>query len=131
MTVRPYDNLLQIARASKLMGEQLLSVEETLFRVPVANRKGAHIHIKYLADGSDNKFLWKTNALTGQLYRSPSHLVPMSHFDLIVRSWLLRRSRSDVHSMQFLIKHWDEQLPTSTKTLAAVEVCLHRESKCS
>ena len=60
----------KIGRFDTLMTEQLRQVEARPFSLG-----GLTINVLYLADGGDNKFVWKTNGLGNQLYRrapSPS-----------------------------------------------------------
>lgn len=117
---------LQIHRFSQVMGLQLLEMEETNFSAPTgrAAADSAVVRVQYLSDGSDNKFVWKEDAITGQVYRSPSHLVPMSHFDLLVRGsilYVVLRTRPDVLATQQMLDWWEDQLASPMTAQQPVE----------
>jgi hypothetical protein len=117
---------MQIVRFSELMGGQLLQAEALQFPIPGSS---SIVKVEYLADGGDNKFMWKMNSLSSGLWRSPTSITPMSHFDLVVRSPLLERSRTDSYHALLMIKHWEDTTAAEQKSLASAEG-KHRSALC-
>lgn len=108
-TIKAWLGEHQMSLLDPIVSEQLLEAFNLTFR-PFGS-EGAGVRLAAYLDASDRKMIWILLALGGGgcNHRSPSHAVPIgTHFDLVVRDEVFRRSRWDVVSSIMAAREFTE-----------------------